>query len=148
MSDKDDTAHQGNDEEGEEEESELDDEDDEVAGQIANLAAKHKLVDVDIKGSAWKKGDPIPYAALTHTFSLIEATTKRLEITAILTSFLLNVIQRSKEGDSNGLLQSVYLCINRVSKPSIAISSIGSSISYSFVQISWVLNLGLESLFS
>jgi DNA ligase-1 len=52
------------------------------------------------------------YAALTKTFSLIEATTKRLE-NALLTSFFLLVIQRSKKDDSNTLLQSAYLCINR-----------------------------------
>ena len=56
----------------------------------------------------------VPYAALTKAFSLIEATTKRLEKTAILTSFLLLVIQRSSKADHNSLLQAVYLCINRV----------------------------------
>jgi len=56
----------------------------------------------------------VPYAALTKTFSLIEATTKRLEKTAILTSFLLLVIQRSKKNDPKSLLQAIYLCINRV----------------------------------
>jgi DNA ligase-1 len=56
----------------------------------------------------------VPYAALTKAFSLIEATTKRLEKTAILTSFLLLVIQRSKKNDPKSLLQAVYLCINRV----------------------------------
>jgi type III secretory pathway component EscT len=57
----------------------------------------------------------VPYAALTKAFSLIEGTTKRLEKNAILTSFLLLVIQRSAEGDNKSLLQAVYLCINRVS---------------------------------
>lgn len=56
----------------------------------------------------------VPYAALSKAFSLIEATTKRLEKNAILTSFLLLVIQRSAEGDWKSLLQTVYLCINRV----------------------------------
>lgn len=56
----------------------------------------------------------VPYAALTKTFALIEATTKRLEKTALLTSFLYLVIQRSADGDSKSLLQAVYLCINRV----------------------------------
>lgn len=60
----------------------------------------------------------VPYAALTKAFSLIEGTTKRLEKTAILTSFLLLVIQRSAKGDSKSLLQAVYLCINRVNLPS------------------------------
>ena len=57
----------------------------------------------------------MPYAALTKTFSHIEKTTKRIEKTSILTAFLLLVIQRSGEDDSTSLLQSVYLCINRVS---------------------------------
>ena len=56
----------------------------------------------------------VPYAALAKVFSLIEATTKRLEKTALLTSFLLLVIRRSGPGDFQPLLQAVYLCINRV----------------------------------
>lgn len=67
----------------------------------------------------------IPYAALTHVFSLIEATTKRLEITSLLTSFLLLVIKRSssKEGaGADSLRQAVYLCINRVQFISLASS--------------------------
>lgn len=59
--------------------------------------------------------DRVPYAALTNVFSKIEATTKRLEKTALLTSFLLLVIQRSSSGNAQSLLQAVYLCINRVS---------------------------------
>lgn len=47
-------------------------------------------------------------------FSLIEGTTKRLEKNAILTCFLLLVIQRGKKEDTTSLLQVVYLCINRV----------------------------------
>ena len=46
--------------------------------------------------------------------SLIEATTKRLEKTSLLTAFFLLVIQRSAPGDTQSLLQAVYLCINRV----------------------------------
>jgi hypothetical protein len=57
--------------------------------------------------------DSVPYSALTKAFSLIEGTTKRLEKTSILTAFLLLVIQRSGKG-SDSLLQSVYLCINKV----------------------------------
>jgi DNA ligase-1 len=64
----------------------------------------------------------VPYAALTKTFALIEATTKRLEKTALLTSFLYLVIQRSADGDSKSLLQAVYLCINRVRHVSCAVS--------------------------
>lgn len=56
----------------------------------------------------------VPYAALAKVFSLIEATTKRIEKTSLLTAFFLLVIRRSTEGDSKSLLQAVYLCINRV----------------------------------
>lgn len=86
--------------------------------------------EVDIEGG-WKVGQPyvittlllcsvirrvysVPYAALAKVFALIEATTKRLEKTSLLTSFLLLVIQRRASGDTDSLLQAVYLCINRV----------------------------------
>lgn len=88
------------------------------------------MKEVDIEGG-WKVGQPyvsivpfsvyqshmfvsVPYAALAKVFALIEATTKRLEKTSLLTSFLLLVVQRSAPGDMDSLLQSVYLCINRV----------------------------------
>lgn len=56
----------------------------------------------------------VPYAALAKAFSLIEATTKRIEKTTLLTALLLLVIRRSAPVDYNSLLQTVYLCINRV----------------------------------
>ena len=46
---------------------------------------------------------------------MIEATTKRLEKTSLLTSFFFLLIKRSKPDDFESLLQAVYLCINRVS---------------------------------
>jgi DNA ligase N terminus len=71
----------------------------------------------------------VPYAALAQAFSLIEATTKRLEKYAILTAFLLLVIQRSAKGDSKSLLQTVYLCINRLSPDYVGIElGIGESL--------------------
>lgn len=60
-------------------------------------------------------GCRVPYAALAKAFSLIEATTKRIEKTTLLTSLLLLVMRRSAPGDYKSLLQTVYLCINRVS---------------------------------
>lgn len=59
---------------------------------------------------AWKEGESVPYSALASTFADIQATTKRLEITEILTQFLVRVIKRSPDN----LLQVVYLCINRL----------------------------------
>ncbi|KIL70848.1 hypothetical protein M378DRAFT_155782 [Amanita muscaria Koide BX008] len=91
-------------------------------------AALSRIQDVDIPGG-WKVGNPVPYAALAHTFSLIEATTKRLEKTAILTAFLLLVIQRSEKGDYRSLLQAVYLCINRLCPDYVGIElGIGESL--------------------
>ncbi|KAF5374736.1 hypothetical protein D9758_000299 [Tetrapyrgos nigripes] len=98
------------------------------AASKSALAALSKVHDVDIKGG-WKVGDSVPYAALTKTFSLIEATTKRLEKNALLTSFLLLVIQRSNRKDPKSLLQAVYLCINRLSPDYIGIElGIGESL--------------------
>jgi len=56
----------------------------------------------------------VPYAALAKSFALIEATTKRIEKTSLLTSLMLLVIQRRKADDTDSLLKTVYLCINRV----------------------------------
>ena len=62
-----------------------------------------------------------PYALLAHAFSLIEGTTKRIEKTCFLTSLLHTIISRSRTGqggvgaDADTLLQTVYLCINRLS---------------------------------
>ncbi|CAO1621335.1 unnamed protein product [Parajaminaea phylloscopi] len=62
--------------------------------------------------SGWTKGKPVPYAALAHTFSQIDATTKRLEIQSILSSFLTDVIAHAQ--DPQEVIQVVYLCINRL----------------------------------
>ncbi|KAF5314030.1 hypothetical protein D9611_006793 [Ephemerocybe angulata] len=83
-----------------------------VNSKIAQAALERKP-EVDIPGG-WKEGQPVPYAALAKAFSLIEGTTKRLEKTAILTAFLILVIERSAKNDHQGLLQAVYLCINRL----------------------------------
>ncbi|KAG9122124.1 hypothetical protein FRC07_001634, partial [Ceratobasidium sp. 392] len=123
--------------EGEEEieavsEEELADEEDagskrkakEMASKTADLAM-NKLKEVDF---GWKDGETVPYAALAQAFALIEATTKRLEITAILTAFLCLVIRRATAKPAHGaekgkgkestgyddVLQCVYLCINRL----------------------------------
>ncbi|OAX42948.1 DNA ligase I [Rhizopogon vinicolor AM-OR11-026] len=113
--------------EGEEEVAEESEDDEAAATQTAEEALS-RTAEVDVKGG-WKVGDPVPYAALTKTFSLIEATTKRLEKTSLLTSFFWLVIQRSKTDDYNSLLQSVYLCINRLSPDYVGVElGIGESL--------------------
>jgi DNA ligase 1 len=58
----------------------------------------------------WKSGDPVPYAALCTTFSLIEMTTKRLQIMAHCSLFLRQVL-RLTPGD---LLPTIQLMINKL----------------------------------
>jgi DNA ligase 1 len=77
---------------------------------------RHEKIQATLKGSGkdpypdWKAGDPVPYAALCATFSLIEMTTKRLEISAHCSLFLQQVL-RLTPGD---LLSTVQLMINKV----------------------------------
>ena len=58
----------------------------------------------------WKAGDPVPYAALCTTFSLIEMTTKRLIITAHCALFLRQVLRLTPDD----LLPTVLLMINKL----------------------------------
>lgn len=59
----------------------------------------------------WEKGSPVPFRFLTSTFEKIADTTKRLEITSILTGAF-RAIMRTTPGD---VLPTVYLCTNKVS---------------------------------
>jgi DNA ligase-1 len=58
----------------------------------------------------WKAGDPVPYAALCTTFSKIELTTKRLEITAHCSLFLRQVLRLTP----SDLLPTILLMINKL----------------------------------
>ncbi len=58
----------------------------------------------------WPPGEPVPYAALCATFSLIELTTKRLVILSHCSQFLRQVL-RLTPGD---LLATVQLMINKL----------------------------------
>ncbi|WEW57806.1 ATP-dependent DNA ligase Cdc17 [Emydomyces testavorans] len=77
---------------------------------------QREKVQVTLKSSGkdpypdWKAGDPVPYAALCTTFSLIEMTTKRLVILAHCSLFLRQVL-RLTPGD---LLPTVQLMINKL----------------------------------
>lgn len=58
----------------------------------------------------WKAGDPVPYAALCTTFSLIEMTTKRLIISAHCSLFLRQVLRLTPDD----LLHTIHLMINKL----------------------------------
>ncbi|RDW90596.1 DNA ligase (ATP) CDC9 [Aspergillus mulundensis] len=73
-------------------------------------------VQATLKGSGndpypdWKAGDPVPYAALCTTFSLIEMTTKRLQILAHCSLFLRQVLRLTPQD----FLPTVQLMINKL----------------------------------
>ncbi|EAS35439.3 DNA ligase I, ATP-dependent (dnl1) [Coccidioides immitis RS] len=82
-----------------------------------NTASKQRQkVQATLKSSAndpypdWKAGDPVPYAALCTTFSLVEMTTKRLAILAHCSLFLRQVLRLTPED----LLPTVQLMINKL----------------------------------
>ncbi|RKF65124.1 DNA ligase 1 [Erysiphe neolycopersici] len=58
----------------------------------------------------WKPGDPVPYAALCTTFSLIEMTSKRLIIASYCSLFLRQVLRLTP----NDLLPTVLLMVNKL----------------------------------
>lgn len=58
----------------------------------------------------WAPGQPVPYAALCRTFSIIELTSKRLEITAHCSLFLRQVLRLTPED----LQPTVMLMINKL----------------------------------
>lgn len=61
-----------------------------------------------INDACWKKGDKVPYIALTKTFELIEDTSSRLKMIDILANYYRSVIVLSPDD----LLPSIYLCLN------------------------------------
>lgn len=78
-------------------------EDPDIADVIAAVVPK-------LSDTAQTDAKPISYDDLCQTFCKIEETTKRLQILAYLTDFFVRVIQRSPEI----LIDSVYLCLNRI----------------------------------
>ncbi|OWO99922.1 hypothetical protein B2J93_8542 [Marssonina coronariae] len=58
----------------------------------------------------WKPGEPVPYAALCTTFSLIEMTSKRLIIAAHCSLFLRQVLRLTPDD----MLPTVLLMINKL----------------------------------
>lgn len=77
--------------------------------QVAQIQATIKASGKD-PFPDWKAGDPVPYAALCTTFSLIELTTKRLQITAYCSAFLQQVLRLTP----SDLLPTVQLMLNKL----------------------------------
>jgi DNA ligase-1 len=94
---------------------EEDDEDDEDEKPEVAAKAREK-VQTTLKAKTkdpypdWKPGEPVPYAALCTTFSLIEMTTKRLVIAAHCSLFLRQVLRLTPDD----LLPTVLLMINKL----------------------------------
>jgi DNA ligase-1 len=88
-------------------------------------------VQATLKGSGndpypdWKAGEPVPYAALCTTFSLIEMTTKRLQILAHCSLFLRQVLRLTPRD----FLPTVQLMINKLAADYVGIElGIGESL--------------------
>ncbi|KAJ8607289.1 hypothetical protein MRB53_040387 [Persea americana] len=106
-------------EEGETEDelSEHDQEDSEEEEEKPEVVAKKReKVQSTLTGKTsnpypdWKAGDPVPYAALCTTFSKIEMTSKRLEISAHCSLFLRQVLRLTP----NDLLPTILLMVNKL----------------------------------
>ncbi|KAK9808214.1 hypothetical protein WJX73_009727 [Symbiochloris irregularis] len=72
----------------------------------AELHAKYEAG----QAATWEAGAPVPFAFLAQTFTAIDATTKRTEITNILTDALRTIIATTPDD----LLPTAYLLNNRV----------------------------------
>lgn len=97
--------------------SEADDNETDSEEDKPEIAAKaREKVQSTLKSSGkdpypdWPLGDPVPYAALCTTFSLIEMTTKRLVISAHCSLFLRQVLRLTPQD----LLPTVQLMINKL----------------------------------
>lgn len=92
----------------------VEDDDEDEKSEIA--AKAREKVQTTIKSKTkdpypdWKPGEPVPYAALCTTFSLIEMTTKRLIIQAHCSLFLRQVLRLTPDD----LLPTVMLMINKL----------------------------------
>lgn len=93
-----------------EEEEAQDEEKPEVTAKARQKVQASLKTDVKHPYPDWKQGEPVPYAALCTTFSLIELTTKRLEIMAHCSLFLRQVLRLTPDD----LLPVVLLMINKL----------------------------------
>jgi len=97
-----------------EDEMEVLEEEEEERPEITAKARKEVQTIIASKGKDpypdWKAGAPVPYAALCKTFSLIELTTKRLQIMEHCSLFLRQVLRLTPDD----LLPTVLLMINKL----------------------------------
>lgn len=93
-----------------EEEDEEEDEKPEVAAKVREKIQTTLKSNTKDPYPDWKPGDPVPYAALCTTFSLIEMTSKRLIMTAHCSLFLRQVLRLTPDD----LLPTVLLMINKL----------------------------------
>ena len=101
----------------EEDASDLEEDEADSEDEKPELAAKaREKVQSTLKSSSkdpypdWPPGDPVPYAALCTTFSLVEMTTKRLIISAHCSLFLRQVLRLTPLD----LLPTIQLMINKL----------------------------------
>lgn len=94
--------------------AEIDEADEEDKPEVAAKARKEVQTIIASKGKDpypdWKAGQPVPYAALCTTFSLVELTTKRLIIMEHCSLFLRQVLRLTPED----LLPTITLMINKL----------------------------------
>jgi alkylhydroperoxidase/carboxymuconolactone decarboxylase family protein YurZ len=84
----------------------MDEDDEEGRQELVNAASSFDAS----KHATWKKGEPVPYSHLANMFEKVEGTTKRLEMTAIVTKALRTVIETTP----SDLLPAVYLSVNNL----------------------------------
>jgi DNA ligase 1 len=98
--------------EDEVQEEENDDEDEKPAAKAKAMKKIQSVLTTKINDAYpdWKPGEPVPYAALCQTFSLVELTTKRLIIMEYCSLFLRQVMRLTPDD----LLPTVLLMINKL----------------------------------
>ncbi|KAF3770349.1 hypothetical protein M406DRAFT_59377 [Cryphonectria parasitica EP155] len=96
--------------ESEREAEESEEEKPEVAAKVRKTVQTKLTSNVKDPYPDWKPGEPVPYAALCKTFSLIELTTKRLEIQAHCSLFLRQVLRLTPDD----MVPTILLMINKL----------------------------------
>lgn len=110
VEDEDGEAATGSDSEANREAEASEEEKPEVVAKVRKTAQKTLTSHTKDPYPDWKPNEPVPYAALCKTFSLIELTTKRLEIQAHCSLFLRQVLRLTPED----MVPTVLLMCNKL----------------------------------